>query len=160
MQVIRKMNINTILIVIFFICSVIVSVSDIQTFHISLAANYIGLFLCIITLLISSILGKSYNSFLNHFLGAVCLFLVFLLVRIIAHKGIGWGDLQYSLFCGFISGIPSFIIASLLSAILGIICFFIIRVIKKRSVQALRIPFTPFMFIGTTITYFIHITII
>ena len=154
------MNINTIIIVVFFICSVIVSVSDILTFHISLAANYIGVFLCIITLLISSILDKSYNSFLNHFLGAVCLFLVFLLVRIITHKGIGWGDLQYSLLCGFVSGIPGFIIASLLSAILGILCFFIIRIIKKQSVQVLRIAFTPFMFIGTTIAYFIHITII
>lgn len=154
------MNMNTIIIIIFIICSVIVSVSDILTFHISLIANYIGLFLCFITLLIPSILDKSYNSFLNHFLGAVCLFLVFLLVRIIAQKGVGWGDMQYSLLCGFVSGIPGFIIASLLSAILGIICFFIIRIIKKQSVQALRIPFTPFMFIGTTIAYFIHITII
>ena len=154
------MNMNTIIIIIFIICSVIVSVSDILTFHISLIANYIGLSLCAILLLVSSILEKSYVTFINHFLGAVCLFLVFLLVRIIVHKGIGWGDLQYSLLCGFVSGIPGFIIASLLSAILGILCFFIIRIIKKQSVQALRIPFTPFMFIGTTVSYFINITII
>lgn len=147
------MTIHIITIIIFCIASLLISIVDIKTFHIPLLFNYLGIIICTILLFPQ---GK--EIFINHILGAVILFLLFLLVSILSHKGIGLGDIQYSIFCGLISGIPGLFFSALFASFTGLIAFFLIflsRKIRKTNAVCRKIPFTPFMFTGTLITYFL-----
>ena len=120
-------------------------------FHISIFLNYIGVIICIILYLI-----KSPRLFINNFLGGIFLFLIFILVRIISHNGLGLGDIHYSFFCGLISGIPGFIFSALSSSMIGIIVFLLIKIFSKNNkIMKTKIPFIPVMFIGTIISLLI-----
>ena len=129
----------------FVIVSLINTYLDLKTMHVSILLNYIGMIICVLLYLIDSP-----HLLMNHFLGSIILFLVFILVWIFAHKGIGWGDIHYSLFCGFISGFPGFIFSGFTMAVIGLIVFLIIKIISgKKSIKELKIPFVPMMFAGT-----------
>ncbi len=128
----------------FILVSLVNSFLDLRTMHISLVLNYVGITVCVILYLINSP-----YLFINNLLGSIILFLVFILVRIIAHKGLGWGDVHYSIFCGLISGIPGFIISAFMASVIGFIIFFIIRIFSQKSIKNIRIPFIPMMFAGT-----------
>ena len=142
---------KTILIIFIFV-SLINSYLDLKNFHISLILNYLGIISCIILGLIE-IPNK---LFINNLLGGILLLLLFLLVRQISHKGLGLGDIHYSFFCGLISGIPGFILSSLISSLIGIIIFLFIKILSKsRSIKKKKIPFIPIMFIGTIISFII-----
>lgn len=143
---------------VFIIVSLINSYLDFRTFHISLILNYIGLVICVAA---TFIIAPS--LLLNKTAGGVLLFLLFVLVRLLTHNGLGLGDIHYCLFCGFIAGCPGFIICSLISSITGILYFLFIRLIlKKEDASKTRIPFIPMMFLGTLVgmpvsTYLINI---
>ncbi len=135
------------MLLIFILVSIINSYLDFKTFHISVVLNYIGLILCVLVL----VTGKSLQL-MNHIMGAVSLSLLFLLVRYISHKGLGWGDVHYSLLCGFVAGVPGFIICMFISSVAGILFFVSLRyVFKRKNAFKLRIPFIPMMFIGNLI---------
>ena len=130
---------------VFIIVSLINSYLDFRTFHISLILNYIGLVICVAAIFIIAP-----SLLLNKTAGGVLLFLLFVLVRLLTHNGLGLGDIHYCLFCGFIAGCPGFIICSLISSITGILYFLFIRLIlKKEDAFKTRIPFIPMMFLGT-----------
>ena len=143
---------------VFIIVSLINSYLDFRTFHISLILNYIGLVICVVAIFIIAP-----SLLLNKTAGGVLLFLLFVLIRLLTHKGLGLGDIHYCLFCGFIAGCPGFIICSLISSITGILYFLFIRLIlKKEDAFKTRIPFIPMMFLGTLVgmpvsTYLINI---
>ncbi len=143
---------------VFIIVSLINSYLDLRTFHISLILNYIGLVICVVAIFIIAP-----SLLLNKTAGGVLLFLLFVLVRLLTHNGLGLGDIHYCLFCGFIAGCPGFIICSLISSITGILYFLFIRLIlKKEDTFKTRIPFIPMMFLGTLVgmpvsTYLINI---
>ncbi|KKP38089.1 MAG: type IV prepilin leader peptidase PilD, leader peptidase (prepilin peptidase) / N-methyltransferase [Candidatus Peregrinibacteria bacterium GW2011_GWF2_33_10] len=87
-------------------------------------------------------------------LGALIPFLFFL-VQILISKGkwIGTGDLRIGLFIGLILGWPKIIIGLFLSYIIGSI-FGIILALQKGSIKNIKIPFGPFLTLGTFITIF------
>lgn len=128
-----------ILLFLFLIVSVLISIYDIKTFHIPLIFLYIGL---VITLLLTILF--SINELTDRLIGMGGMFLLFLLMRIITKNGMGFGDIQYALYCGYMVGCPGFIYSSLLSSILGILFYFVFLRNRKK-----RIPFTPFMMVGT-----------
>lgn len=135
------------MLLIFALVSIINSYLDFKTFHISLTLNYSGLILCLLVLLI----GKS-PDLMNHIVGGFCLFLFFILIRWISHKGLGWGDIHYGILCGFAAGIPGFIVCTFISSIAGIIFFLSLKfLLKRKNAFKLRIPFIPMMFIGNLI---------
>lgn len=80
---------------------------------------------------------------MNRLSGMLLMAIFFLLIRLITKGGMGYGDIQYALYCGFIVGCPAFIIASLLAAIFGIIIYLFIRNNDK------RIPFVLAMMMGS-----------
>lgn len=125
--------------ILFFLLSIIISIYDIKTYHIPLFFSYAGL---LITIILTIFFCK--YELLNRLLGMVCMFLLFLLMRIITINGMGFGDIQYALYCGYMVGCPGFIYSSLLSSILGILFYFVFLRNRKK-----RIPFTPFMMVGT-----------
>ena len=143
---------------VFIIVSLINSYLDFRTFHISLILNYIGLVICVVAIFIIAP-----SLLLNKTAGGVLLFLLFVLIRLLTHNGLGLGDIHYCLFCGFIAGCPGFIICSLISSLSGIFYFLFIRLIlKKEDAFKTRIPFIPMMFLGTLVgmpvsTYLINI---
>ncbi len=130
---------------IFIIVSLINSYLDLRTMHISIILNYIGIIACVVLYLLNSP-----KLFINNLMGSLILFFIFILVRLIAHKGLGWGDIHYSLFCGLISGVPGFIFSALMASISGLIIFLIIKIrIGSKSIKQIRVPFIPMMFLGT-----------
>lgn len=132
-------------ILIFLLVSIINSILDLKSYHISIILNYTGLALCLIIYLI-----YSPELFLIKLSGGILLFLLFVLVRKMSHEGLGWGDIHYSFFCGFISGIPGFLYSSLLAALIGLLLFLILKIAKKgKSIKGIKIPFVPLMFLGT-----------
>ena len=132
---------------IFILVSLINSYLDLRTMHISIILNYIGIISCVILYLLNS-----QKLFINNLMGSLILFFIFILVRLIAHKGLGWGDIHYSLFCGLISGVPGFIFSALMASISGLIIFLIIKIrIGSKSIKQIRVPFIPMMFLGTCV---------
>ncbi|SEQ89942.1 Type IV leader peptidase family protein [Treponema bryantii] len=130
---------------VFIIVSLINSYLDLRTMHISIILNYIGIIACVVLYLLNSP-----KLFINNLMGSLILFFIFILVRLIAHKGLGWGDIHYSLFCGLVSGVPGFIFSALMASISGLIIFFIIKIrIGSKSIKQIRVPFIPMMFLGT-----------
>lgn len=126
----------------FIFISIILSIYDIKYFHVPLLPLYIGL--CI-SILLTVIMDK---AILFHcVLGMLFMFLLFFLMRLITKGRMGWGDIQYALYCGFISGFPHFILAALFSSVIGIIIYFIIH--KKEK----RIPFVPAMMGGSVLSF-------
>ena len=130
---------------VFIIVSLINSYLDLKTMHISIILNYIGIIACVVLYLLNSP-----KLFINNLMGSLILFFIFILVRLIAHKGLGWGDIHYSLFCGLVSGVPGFIFSALMASISGLIFFLIIKIrIGSKSIKQIRVPFIPMMFLGT-----------
>ncbi|BDC93206.1 prepilin peptidase [Treponema bryantii] len=130
---------------VFIIVSLINSYLDLRTMHISIILNYIGIIACVVLYLLNSP-----KLFINNLMGSLILFFIFILVRLIAHKGLGWGDIHYSIFCGLVSGVPGFIFSALMASISGLIIFLIIKIrIGSKSIKQIRVPFIPMMFLGT-----------
>ena len=130
---------------IFCVFSLINSYLDLKTMQVSIILNYIGITICTVLFLVSSP-----HLFIERLLGSMVLFLVFLLVWIITHKGLGWGDIHYSIFCGLISGFPVCIFSGLAASVIGLFVFLTIKVAaKKKNVKNMKVPFIPIMFLGT-----------
>lgn len=125
----------------FIIISIILCVYDIKYYHVPLIPLYIGL---IISIVITLFMNKTY--LLTNLLGMLSMALLFFLMRLITKGGMGFGDIQYALYCGFLSGFPYFILAALFSSIAGIIIYIIIH--KKEK----RIPFVPAMMFGSLLS--------
>ena len=146
------MNLSFFLILVFVICSIVISVLDIMTFHISLLFNYGGFMACILFSIFTCYKWGDCTVFYIRLVGAIGQMLLFILIRFISKNGLGWGDIHYSLFCGFICGIPGFILSSLFASITGIIAFIILKLVTQNRNQVVkRIPFAPFMFAGCII---------
>ena len=132
-------------IIVFILISVINSYFDLKTMQVSLILNYVGITVCTVLLLINSP-----QLFIKNLLGSVILFLVFIFVWKITNKGLGVGDIHYSIFCGLITGFPICILSGLLASIIGLLVFLFIKLVsKKSSLKNLKIPFIPIIFLGS-----------
>ena len=133
------------ILLVFVIISLINSYLDLKTMQVSLILNYIGVLISVILYFIISL-----QLLLRNLAGSITLFLVFVIVWKITRKGLGWGDIHYSLFCGLISGFPGFIVSGIITSLLGLLVFFIIKLFKmKKSIKNIKVPFIPIMFAGT-----------
>ena len=140
---------------VFFTISLIISITDIKYLHISLVLVYIG-----IIILLMYYFFLDFILFINHFTGGICLALIFILARVLTRGGLGKGDIHYSLLCGLFSGIPGFILSALVASLLGIFFFIFIHIFYKRQICDFRIPFIPFMSLGTLLSFFIPVDFI
>lgn len=131
------MILNIVYLIIYVVLSIILSIQDIKTMHVNAILVYIGCFLAILHTVVFQ-----RNLILSRLIGAVCLFLIFYAVYKIK-KGLGFGDVLYSFYCGLIVGFPWCFVGCALSSFLGII-FICIRQKKEK-----KIPFIPFLFLGS-----------
>ena len=105
-------------------------------------------FLCLILMILCKLFFfKIFMVFINLICGLLCA-LIFLLARKICKKRLGLGDVKYALCVGFISKPFYFSQAIFFSAMLGLICFFFIKLLRLKCKS---IPFAPFIFLGTLI---------
>ena len=126
---------------IFIISSIIICIQDIRTMHVPLVVLWAGF--CAVLILTGIF---DFDGLLWGALGAAGTGLLFVLTRFLTWGKLGWGDVQYSVFCGFITGFPacfSFVICACVLAAAG---FIITK--KKKKVYEKKMAFTPFMFLG------------
>ena len=88
-------------------------------------------------------------------LAALFVFLFLLMIHIVTKgRGMGLGDVKYGIFMGLFVGWPGSIMALYLAFGLGAVVSLLLMVAKKKSLKD-RIPFGPFLIIGTIIALFI-----
>ena len=140
------MNIQITIWLIFVFASLINSVLDLKTMHISLLLNYLCLgftvFLCVLQKI----------NIAENIISGILLFFIFLVTRKLSNNGLGMGDVHYSLYCGFLSSVFTSILSALLAALLCLFVFLIIFFINGKSrIKLLKLPFVPFLFVATVL---------
>ena len=129
------MNIQITIWLIFVFASLINSVLDLKTMHISL---------------LWFVLQKI--NIVENIISGILLFFIFLVTRKLSNNGLGMGDVHYSLYCGFLSSVFTSILSALLAALLCLFVFLIIFFINGKSrIKLLKLPFVPFLFVATVL---------
>ncbi len=130
---------------VFLAFAVPLSVIDIRTMRIPIWITYAGYAAALVYL---SVYGRQH--LLNALTGAAVIFLLFLFLREITHKGLGFGDVRYSLLCGLYCGFPGILAGCALAALGGLLYFALFHIIKRNvPIRNVKIPFAPFMTAGS-----------
>jgi leader peptidase (prepilin peptidase) / N-methyltransferase len=141
------MSFATILTLIYLAFAVPLSIIDIRTMRIPSWLTYAG---CASVLVYTGVYGRMH--LLNALTGAAVIFLLFFLIRELTHKGLGFGDVRYSLLCGLYSGFPGVLAGCALASFCGLLYFALFHIIKKNvPIKNVKIPFAPFMTAGSVV---------
>lgn len=90
------------------------------------------------------------------FLSAMGLFVFFLIIYLVTRgRGIGLGDLKFSLLMGFSLGFPHSLVAIYLAFLTGGISAIILILWGKKRFRRDTIPFGPFLVIGSLLSLFL-----
>jgi leader peptidase (prepilin peptidase) / N-methyltransferase len=139
------MSFSAALTLIFLVFAVPLSLIDIRTMHIPAWITYAG---CAAILVYTVVCRRSY--IVPGLTGAAVIFLLFLLLRELTHKGLGFGDVRYSLLCGLYCGFPGILAGCVLAALSGLVYFGLFHIIKRNvPIKTVKLPFAPFMTAGT-----------
>lgn len=131
---------------IFLAVSIPILIQDIKTYTLNPLYIYLGT----IILTIQTFLYQR-NSLIEFFISGIIELLIFLFVWLITHRKMGIGDIKYSFLCGLVCGnIFNVVLSTLIASLAGIVFFICLGVWKKMGNEK-RIPFTPFMFLGTAV---------
>jgi leader peptidase (prepilin peptidase)/N-methyltransferase len=84
-------------------------------------------------------------------IGGAIGFVIFLLIAIISHGGMGWGDVKLAALIGLATGFPLIFAALVIGATLGGLVAIVLLVSKKRGRKE-AIPFGPFLSVAGMIT--------
>lgn len=97
----------------------------------------------------------TYYLILPHLLSGIGAFSFFLLLFLITRgKGMGFGDVKFSFLMGLILGFPSIVIALYIAFLTGALCGCILIVWKRKKLLGTKIPFGPFLVLGTIVVLF------
>lgn len=111
--------------------------------------------LAIITIryLFLSLTDTSY--ILNYFLSGIVVFsLFFLLFLVTRGRGIGFGDVVFSILMGYVLGFPKIILGVYIAFLTGAFVSLILVLAKKKKLKGGIIPFGPFLVFGTILSMF------
>lgn len=93
--------------------------------------------------------------FLNYFLSGVGVFAGFLLLFLVTRgRGIGFGDVVFSLFMGYLLGFPNIVLAVYISFLTGAFVSLILVAARKKKIKGGIISFGPFLVFGTIVSLF------
>ncbi len=141
--IIYYLSLISVLIVIFF--------TDLKSGIIPFGSIVVGLLIVILGLLIF----PSDVSFINHFYSALGTFAAFMLLFLVTRgRGIGFGDVVYVFFMGFLLGFPKIILGIYIAFITGAVISLLLIFLKKKKIRGSTIPFGPFLVLGTVICLF------
>lgn len=99
------------------------------------------------------ILTTNPSSFLFHILSGLVAFLFFFVIFLITRgRGIGFGDVKYAFFIGFLSTFPQLLIAFYGAFLTGAIISIILVIVGKKKMRGSTVPFGPFLSLGLLIS--------
>ena len=143
------MNIVICSMVVFIGFSLPLIIQDLKSYSITPIFIYCGFFLLS---LIKFFFLK--ENVLNAFYGALFELSLYVLIWVVSKKKLGVGDIKYSAFCGlFIGDFWAIILANLFTSFLGISVYIFLVIFRKKR-EKIKIPFVPFMFLGSLVVSF------
>ena len=87
----------------------------------------------------------------NFALGGGIGFAIFILLALVSHGGMGWGDVKLAALIGLATGFPLVFVALIMGAILGGLVALVLLAMKKKKRRE-AIPFGPFLSVAAVIT--------
>ena len=146
---------RVVLTLIIFSLLVVVFVYDLKHFIIPNKVIYPAIGAAFLLALMEGITLESFFTFLNYIIVGVAFFAFFLAIYLLTKgKGIGFGDVRYSLFLGLFLGFPEGLVALFFSFVIGAIIGVILMASGSKGRKD-AIPFGPFLVIGTFIGFFL-----
>lgn len=95
------------------------------------------------------------SGYLNPFLSGLGAFAFFLVLFLITKgKGMGFGDVTYVFFMGFVLGFPKIILALYIAFLTGAAVSVVLLILKQKKLHGGTVPFGPFLVLGTFISLF------
>lgn len=127
---------------IFCAFSIPIALYDIKYMKIPNYLSISGFFVYVAYLILSR------QNLLNPVITVILVALILFIVRRITHNGLGLGDIKYALLIALFSEIPYILFSLFFASLLGIL-YFLLLYIQRKQVHNRRIPFAPFLFIGS-----------
>jgi leader peptidase (prepilin peptidase)/N-methyltransferase len=91
----------------------------------------------------------------NYLFSGVGVFVLFLLLFLATRgRGIGFGDVVFSLLMGYLLGFPKIILGVYISFLTGAIISLILVAARRKKLRGGIIPFGPFLVLGTVVSLF------
>ena len=147
--------VRVVLTLIAFSLLVVVFVYDLKHFIIPNKIIYPAIGTAFLLALIEGVTSESLFVFLNYIAVGAVFFAFFLAIYLLTKgKGIGFGDVRYSLFLGFFLGFPEGLVALFFSFVIGAIIGVILMASGSKGRKD-AIPFGPFLVIGTFAGFFL-----
>lgn len=87
-------------------------------------------------------------------------YVIFRLIHLASGGRLGLGDVKYSVCIGFFLGIVGWYLAVTAASILGIGWFLLLRLARKRDITHTPLPFAPFLFAGSVVSFVLTHTVI
>lgn len=88
------------------------------------------------------------SLFIPSIISCAVLFLIFLLTHFIVKDKLGFGDVKYSMLCGFASGHILWALSGLgIACVLALLVFALLKLSGKTETVK-KLPFVPFLFAG------------
>lgn len=129
-------------------CFVVILLTDVKYFIIPDAAQFV---LFVTTFILFLVLEAPADFVVYRLFSAAMVMLPLLLIYLITKgKGMGFGDVKFTLVMGFMLGIRSGLMALYVAFIAGAIISLVSIVLRKNKMKS-RIPFGPFLVFGTLI---------
>lgn len=95
---------------------------------------------------------SAFSNYPQHILSAGGAGFFFLTIFLVTKgRGMGFGDVMYSIFMGLLLGFPGILLGLYLSFIVGALLSLVLIVLKKKKLRGGTIPFGPFLVLGTFI---------
>lgn len=146
--------------VVYLIYLLFIISSLIIVFFIDLKYGIIPFKIVIVSLAIITVGHLFVNSygialFLNYIFSGVGVFVAFLLLFLVTRgRGIGFGDVVFSLLMGYLLGFPNIILGVYISFLTGAFISLILVVAGRKKIKGGIIPFGPFLVTGTVVSLF------
>lgn len=133
----------------FLLCAITLILLAIAIIDIDHGIIFDPLLLVLGALSVFYILLTSPNSFFFHILSGLIAFVFFLIIFLITRgRGIGFGDVKYAFFIGFLLTFPQLIISFYASFLTGAVISIILVITGKKKMRGGTIPFGPFLSLG------------
>lgn len=98
------------------------------------------------------ILVTNPSSFLFHVLSGLIAFIFFLVIFLVTRgRGIGFGDVKFAFFIGFLLTFSQLVIAFYGAFLTGAVISIILIIVGKKKIRGSTVPFGPFLSLGVLI---------
>ena len=137
---------------VFFCFLMVIGVIDLKTTDIYFKVTLSGILMGLVFTASGYLIDPFQNGIWDYLLGGIAGGSA-IAVIILLTGGMGWGDAELCLLCGFYLGFPRTVVMLLFSFVIGAAIGLILVVTGRKSRKDM-IPFGPFLAIGSVLSYF------